>query len=141
MYTTVARPENDDILRYKMNNEYVNTSYANSFISNEQQQHLINAFNKEYNQQLSNAQPIQQPFNSVGENIYNQKSKIVKKSRVLFSQWQINELEKLFKKQKYVTSNERDLMAKKLRLHANQVKIWFQNRRYKIKKKNESNKE
>lgn len=60
-----------------------------------------------------------------------------KKSRVLFSQWQINELEKLFKKQKYVTSNERDLMAKRLKLHANQVKIWFQNRRYKIKKKNE----
>lgn len=59
----------------------------------------------------------------------------VKKSRVLFSQWQINELEKLFKKQKYVTSNERDLISKRLRLNPNQVKIWFQNRRYKIKKK------
>ena len=141
MYTTVVRPENDDFMRYKMNSECVNTSYANSFISNEQQQHLINALSKEYNQQLSNVQSIQQPFNPVGENIYNQKRKIAKKSRVLFSQWQINELEKLFKKQKYVTSNERDLMAKKLRLHANQVKIWFQNRRYKIKKKNESNKE
>lgn len=45
-----------------------------------------------------------------------------KKSRVLFSQWQINELEKLFKKQKYVTSNERELMAKRLKLQANQVK-------------------
>lgn len=67
-------------------------------------------------------------------------SKTLKKSRVLFSQWQINELEKLFKKQKYVTSNERDLMAKRLKLHANQVKIWFQNRRYKIKKKCEANK-
>ncbi len=64
--------------------------------------------------------------------------KTPKKSRVLFSQWQVNELEKLFKKQKYVTSNERDLMAKRLKLHANQVKIWFQNRRYKIKKKSET---
>jgi hypothetical protein len=62
----------------------------------------------------------------------------IKKSRVLFSQWQINELEKLFNKQKYVTSNERDLMAKRLKLHSNQVKIWFQNRRYKIKKRTES---
>jgi hypothetical protein len=58
-----------------------------------------------------------------------------KKSRVLFSQWQINELEKLFKKQKYVTSNEREIVSKRLRLNPNQVKIWFQNRRYKIKKK------
>ncbi len=135
MYSSVARQENDETLRYKMNNEYVNTSYASNFISNEQQQQLINAFNKEYNHQISNPQSIQQSINSAGENVFNQKSKFAKKSRVLFSQWQINELEKLFKKQKYVTSNERDLMAKKLRLHANQVKIWFQNRRYKIKKK------
>ncbi len=62
----------------------------------------------------------------------------IKKSRVLFSQWQINELEKLFKKQKYLTTNERELMAKRLKLHSNQVKIWFQNRRYKIKKREES---
>ncbi len=67
-----------------------------------------------------------------------QNSKMFKKSRVLFTQWQINELEKLFKKQKYVTSNERDLMAKRLKLHGNQIKIWFQNRRYKVKKKNEA---
>lgn len=51
-----------------------------------------------------------------------------KKSRVLFSQWQINELEKLFKKQKYVTSNERELMAKRLKLQANQVR--FRTRTY-----------
>lgn len=67
--------------------------------------------------------------------------KPTKKSRVLFSQWQINELEKLFKKQKYVTSNERELISKRLKLHANQVKIWFQNRRYKIKKRNELQRE
>lgn len=70
-----------------------------------------------------------------------EKQRKPKKSRILFSQWQINELEKLFKKQKYVTSNERELMAKRLKLQANQVKIWFQNRRYKIKKQNESQKE
>ncbi len=63
-----------------------------------------------------------------------QDNKVLKKSRVLFSQWQINELEKIFKKQKYVTSNERELIAKRLKLHGNQIKIWFQNRRYKVKK-------
>jgi hypothetical protein len=62
----------------------------------------------------------------------------IKKSRVLFSQWQINELEKLFKKQKYVTSNEREIISKRLKLNPNQIKIWFQNRRYKIKKRMES---
>ncbi|RNA32982.1 homeobox Nkx- -like [Brachionus plicatilis] len=85
------------------------------------------------NQVNSNNQPYQ--------NVSQDKSRKPKKSRILFSQWQINELEKLFKKQRYVTSNERDLMAKRLKLQANQVKIWFQNRRYKIKKQNESQKE
>lgn len=79
-------------------------------------------------------------LNYVNKNV-NMANTKTKKSRVLFSQWQINELEKLFKKQKYVTSNERELMAKRLKLQANQVKIWFQNRRYKIKKQSEAPKE
>jgi hypothetical protein len=60
---------------------------------------------------------------------------VSKKSRVLFSQWQINELEKMFKRQKYVTASEREFTAKRLKLKSNQIKIWFQNRRYKTKKK------
>jgi hypothetical protein len=58
-----------------------------------------------------------------------------KKTRVLFSQWQINELEKMFKRQKYVTASEREFTARRLKLKSNQIKIWFQNRRYKTKKK------
>jgi hypothetical protein len=60
-----------------------------------------------------------------------------KKPRILFSQWQINELEKMFIKQKYISTSERNLMATKLKLKPNQVKIWFQNRRYKTKKHDE----
>jgi hypothetical protein len=60
-----------------------------------------------------------------------------KKSRILFSQCQINELEKFFKRQKYISANERILIANRLKLQPNQVKIWFQNRRYKIKKSTE----
>ena len=89
------------------------------------------------NQLFSEVNADNQSYQNV---LNNEKQRKPKKSRILFSQWQINELEKLFKKQKYVTSNERELMAKRLKLHANQVKIWFQNRRYKIKKQNESQK-
>jgi hypothetical protein len=84
---------------------------------------------------LDLTQGISQTSSFYLDNDVNKVKRNVKKSRVLFSQWQINELEKLFKKQKYVTSNERDLISKRLRLNPNQVKIWFQNRRYKIKKK------
>lgn len=90
------------------------------------------------NQLCSQLNSDNHPYQNV---LNNEKQRKPKKSRILFSQWQINELEKLFKKQKYVTSSERELMAKRLKLHANQVKIWFQNRRYKIKKQNETQKE
>ena len=57
----------------------------------------MNVFNSQYKQQISNPAflPIDNPM-------YQQQKITVKKTRVLFSQWQINELEKLFKKQKYV---------------------------------------
>ena len=95
----------------------------------------------QYNQQVGiqfNQNMPEQQSKQVESEQSNFAKKKVKKSRILFSQWQINELEKLFKKQKYLTTNERELMAKRLKLHANQVKIWFQNRRYKIKKRSET---
>ena len=49
-------------------------------------------------------------------------------------QTQVFELEKKFKGQRYLSANERDGLAKSLKLTPNQVKIWFQNRRYKSKK-------
>ncbi|CAG7822185.1 unnamed protein product [Allacma fusca] len=61
-------------------------------------------------------------------------SKIKRKPRILFSQAQVFELEKKFKQQRYLSANERDSLARNLKLTPNQVKIWFQNRRYKSKK-------
>ncbi|EDW04378.1 GH12767 [Drosophila grimshawi] len=57
-----------------------------------------------------------------------------RKPRVLFSQAQVLELECRFRLKKYLTGAEREIIAQKLNLSATQVKIWFQNRRYKSKR-------
>ncbi|XP_027021038.1 homeobox protein Nkx-2.5 [Tachysurus fulvidraco] len=57
-----------------------------------------------------------------------------RKPRVLFSQAQVYELERRFKQQKYLSAPERDHLAHVLKLTSTQVKIWFQNRRYKCKR-------
>ncbi|CAH8548850.1 unnamed protein product [Schistosoma guineensis] len=57
-----------------------------------------------------------------------------RKPRILFSQTQIYELERRFKQQRYLSAQEREQMANNLKMSAQQVKIWFQNRRYKLKR-------
>lgn len=57
-----------------------------------------------------------------------------RKPRVLFSQSQVYELEHRFKQQRYLSAPERDQMAAHLKLTSTQIKIWFQNRRYKCKR-------
>ncbi|XP_010005466.1 PREDICTED: homeobox protein Nkx-2.6, partial [Chaetura pelagica] len=57
-----------------------------------------------------------------------------RKPRVLFSQAQVFELERRFKHQKYLSAPERECLASLLKLTSTQVKIWFQNRRYKCKR-------
>ncbi|XP_041447549.1 muscle-specific homeobox protein tinman [Drosophila obscura] len=62
------------------------------------------------------------------------KPRMKRKPRVLFSQAQVLELECRFRLKKYLTGSEREIIAQKLNLSATQVKIWFQNRRYKSKR-------
>ena len=57
-----------------------------------------------------------------------------RKPRALFSQAQVYELERRFKQQRYLSAPEREQLATMLKLTSQQVKIWFQNRRYKLKK-------
>jgi hypothetical protein len=57
-----------------------------------------------------------------------------RKRRVLFSQQQVMELEKRFDKSRYLNAQDRDQLAHSLNLTSTQVKIWFQNHRYKTKK-------
>lgn len=57
-----------------------------------------------------------------------------RKRRVLFSQAQVYELERRFKQQKYLSAPEREHLASMINLSPTQVKIWFQNHRYKHKR-------
>ncbi|TRY78054.1 hypothetical protein TCAL_06481 [Tigriopus californicus] len=57
-----------------------------------------------------------------------------KKRRVLFSKAQTFELERRFRQQRYLSAPEREHLANLLNLTPTQIKIWFQNHRYKTKK-------
>ncbi|XP_041928187.1 NK2 transcription factor related, locus 9 [Alosa sapidissima] len=57
-----------------------------------------------------------------------------KKRRVLFSKAQTYELERRFRHQRYLSAPEREQLAHLLSLTPTQVKIWFQNHRYKMKR-------
>ncbi|XP_032371795.1 NK2 transcription factor related 7 [Etheostoma spectabile] len=61
-------------------------------------------------------------------------SRAHRKPRVLFSQSQVSELERRFLQQRYLSAPEREHLARVLTLTSTQVKIWFQNRRYKCKR-------
>ncbi|XP_038071144.1 homeobox protein Hmx-like [Patiria miniata] len=58
-----------------------------------------------------------------------------KRSRAAFSHAQVFELERRFGHQRYLSGPERADLAAALKLTEQQVKIWFQNRRYKTKRK------
>lgn len=64
----------------------------------------------------------------------NGKLRAKRKPRVLFSQTQVLDLERRFREQRYLSAPEREILSQALSLSATQVKIWFQNRRYKSKK-------
>ncbi|XP_031839298.1 uncharacterized protein LOC116429913 [Nomia melanderi] len=68
---------------------------------------------------------------SHGQNLQSRK----KRSRAAFSHAQVYELERRFAAQKYLSGPERADLARGLKLTETQVKIWFQNRRYKTKRR------
>lgn len=57
-----------------------------------------------------------------------------RKRRILFTKHQTFELEKRFRQQRYLSAHERENLAHLINLSPTQVKIWFQNHRYKIKR-------
>lgn len=57
-----------------------------------------------------------------------------RRSRAAFSTAQVFQLERRFNAQQYLSGSERANLAEALKLTEAQVKIWFQNRRYKTKR-------
>ena len=57
-----------------------------------------------------------------------------KRPRTAFTQEQLGRLKREFDENRYLTERRRQALAAELGLHENQIKIWFQNKRAKIKK-------
>lgn len=58
------------------------------------------------------------------------RSKKPRKARTAFSDHQLNQLERSFERQKYLSVQDRMDLAAALNLTDTQVKTWYQNRRY-----------
>lgn len=62
------------------------------------------------------------------------RSTIEKRPRTAFSSDQLGRLKREFDDNRYLTEERRRNLAEELGLNENQIKIWFQNKRAKIKK-------
>eukprot|EP00794_Sanderia_malayensis_P017424 gene17424-19168_t len=60
-----------------------------------------------------------------------------RRRRILFTKAQTYELERRFMHQRYLSAPEREQLGRMINLSATQVKIWFQNHRYKYKRQKE----
>ncbi|XP_075071248.1 homeobox protein zampogna-like [Mixophyes fleayi] len=70
-----------------------------------------------------------------GQKIEDSQRSTKKRTRAAFSHAQVYELERRFSLQRYLSGPERADLAAALKLTETQIKIWFQNRRYKTKRK------
>ncbi|CAH1787060.1 unnamed protein product [Owenia fusiformis] len=65
---------------------------------------------------------------------YSSRPRKTRKARTAFTDSQLNALERHFERQKYLSVQDRQEMAKRLKLSDTQVKTWYQNRRTKWKR-------
>nr|XP_039252265.1 homeobox protein not2-like [Styela clava] len=75
--------------------------------------------------------PIAQDSKS---SIGNRSNTKVERIRTVFTNIQLERLEKEFPQQRYLVGEDRTALANELKLGKAQIKIWFQNRRTKFKK-------
>ena len=87
-----------------------------------------------FHQQLALASAYGSSFvNSLDRHGRIQKSK---RNRTVFTNDQLDKLEQVFARSKYLVGTERTALATELGLNETQVKVWFQNRRIKYRKQN-----
>ncbi|XP_046667576.1 homeobox protein Nkx-2.3-like isoform X2 [Homalodisca vitripennis] len=123
-----ARPADqwEDTARVSSTNQSVESGMTSQHV--QQLSHLSPPF-----QEVSSSDDIVTKSQSSQKKIHS-KSRAKRKPRILFTQAQVYELERRFKQQRYLSAPERELMANSIKLSPTQVKIWFQNRRYKNKR-------
>lgn len=85
---------------------------------------------------LEEIQPSHQPSSGVPLRATQNLNDKKRKRRVLFTKSQTFELERRFRQQRYLSAPEREHLANMIGLSPTQVKIWFQNHRYKTKRAN-----
>ncbi len=119
------------------NNDMINTNQVN-YLNQHQNAENFNSFNQFNNETLHYNQTNESSSSSAF--IMNTNTNKKRKRRILFTKQQTCELERRFKLQKYLSAPERENMSRSLGLSATQVKIWFQNHRYKMKKSHQEEK-
>uniref|UniRef100_V9KRN1 Homeobox protein Nkx-2.3 n=1 Tax=Callorhinchus milii TaxID=7868 RepID=V9KRN1_CALMI len=110
---------------------YIQAALTGSSCANKLEEEIALGEDKK-NSSLKKSSEIEE--NSKKEESERPKQRQRRKPRVLFSQAQVFELERRFKQQRYLSAPEREQLANNLKLTSTQVKIWFQNRRYKCKR-------
>ncbi|CAH8531942.1 unnamed protein product [Heterobilharzia americana] len=124
-----------------VSSNFIPGSYYYNHVSNSTNEDNSNGNDNNNNNNNSTKLISSQSDKKDSQVIKNKKSNFIlihqrnrRKPRILFSQSQIYELERRFKQQRYLSAQEREQMANNLKMSAQQVKIWFQNRRYKLKR-------
>uniref|UniRef100_A0A3Q1EZQ7 NK2 transcription factor related 7 n=1 Tax=Acanthochromis polyacanthus TaxID=80966 RepID=A0A3Q1EZQ7_9TELE len=128
-----------DILRLENHNDYENEFLMTDQVVPMQHQHMHrhgDFYDCQPEPCVSGIQELDAGLDCSPDGDKSAKSgaRVRRKPRVLFSQSQVSELERRFRQQRYLSAPERDHLAHLLKLTSTQVKIWFQNRRYKCKR-------
>ncbi|KAL0829174.1 hypothetical protein ABMA28_004013 [Loxostege sticticalis] len=109
---------------------YIGTSAASPPVTDPRTEHDHDHDNDHDIDHDDDTELDQPPNNNSDPNMAHKK----RKRRVLFSKAQTYELERRFRQQRYLSAPEREHLASLIRLTPTQVKIWFQNHRYKTKR-------